>query len=84
MKYRSKVEEFDAVKWTGDMSAIIALVGQDLPTYGPPYDGALRIPVAWSDNALLMGDYLVKHPTFGLIAFPAAVIERDYEPVEES
>lgn len=59
--YRKKPVLIEAVQWTGDMAPIIALVGHDLPTYGPMgQSGSLRVHTLEGDHECRLGDWLIR------------------------
>lgn len=59
-KFRKKPIEIEAVQWTGSMQPIIDFIGYDLPTYGPPFYGALRIATLEGDHACQLGDWIIR------------------------
>lgn len=80
--FRKKPIVIEAVKWTGNMSDIIALVGHDLPTY-VGIDGALCISTLEGDMALRQGDWLIKGVKGEFYPCRADIFEQTYEQVEE-
>jgi hypothetical protein len=59
-RFRKKPVLVEAVRWTGDMAALRAFIGYDLPAYGPPHDGALRIETLEGDLACRLGDWIIR------------------------
>lgn len=80
--FRKKPVVIEAVKWTGNIADIIALVGHALPTYDG-IDGALRISTLEGDMALRRGDWLIKGVKGEIYPCRADIFEQTYEQVEE-
>ena len=83
-KFRKKPVVIEAVRWTGSMASIIRLVGHDLPTYGPPHDGALRIETLEGDHACQLGDWIIKGVAGEFYPCKPDIFEKTYELVEEA
>lgn len=79
--FRKKPIVIEAVKWTGNMSDIIALVGHDLPTY-VGIDGALCISTLEGDMALRQGDWLIKGVKGEFYPCRADIFDQTYEQTE--
>jgi hypothetical protein len=59
-RYCKKPVVIEAVQWTGVMQDVIDFIGHDLPTYGPPHDGALRIATLEGDHACQLADWIIR------------------------
>lgn len=60
-RYRKRPVVIEAVQWTGDMGAVVAVLGQGFPTYGPPgKSGSLRITTLEGDHECQLGDYIIR------------------------
>ena len=82
-KYRKRPVVVEAVQWTGAMAPIIALVGHDLPTYGPPgQSGSLRIATLEGDHECRLGDWVVKGIANELYPVKPDIFAATYEPAE--
>ena len=82
MLFRKKPVVIKAVQWTGDMGKVIELVGHDLPTYGPPHDGALRIATLEGDHACLLGDWIIRGIKGEFYPCKPDIFAATYEAVE--
>jgi len=82
-KYRKRPVVVEAVQWTGAMAPIIALVGHDLQTYGPPgQSGSLRIATLEGDHECRLGDWVVKGIANELYPVKPDIFAATYEPAE--
>ena len=81
-KFRKKPIVIEAVQWTGNMAAVIAFVGHDLPTFGHPHDGALRIATLEGDHACQIGDWIIRGVKNELYPCKPDIFAMTYEPVE--
>jgi hypothetical protein len=83
-KYRKKPVVIEAVKWTGNIAEVFALVGHDLPTYGPPHDGALRIATLEGDHACLPAAWIIKGIKGEFYPCDPEIFEATYEEVKDA
>jgi hypothetical protein len=84
MRWRKKPVVIDAVQWTGDMPAVRAMVGNDvpLPTYGEGYDGAIRITTLEGDHRCDKGDWIIRGVKGELYPCKPDIFALTYEPAE--
>ena len=82
MRYRKRPVVIEAVQWTGNMSAVIALVGHDLPTYGEGKSGSLRIATLEGDHECRPGDWIIKGVQGEFYPCKPDIFEETYEPAE--
>lgn len=83
MKFRKKPVVIEAVQWNGFMSDIIDFLGHDLPTYGPPYNGALRISTLEGDMVCTFGDWIIKGVKGEIYPCKPDIFDMTYELVED-
>jgi hypothetical protein len=83
MKFRKKPVVIDAIQWLGDMQAVIQFVGHELPPYGAPLDGAMRISTLEGDHACLPGDWIIRGVKGELYPCKPDIFAMTYERVEE-
>ena len=80
--YRKKPVVIEAVQWTGSMAPVIALVGHDLPTHGPPgQSGSLRISTLEGDHECRLGDWIIKGVKGEFYPVKPDIFEATYDPV---
>jgi hypothetical protein len=80
--YRKKPVVIEAVQWTGAMAPVAALVGHDLPTFGPPaHSGSLRIATLEGDHECRLGDWIIKGVQGELYPCKPDIFEATYEAV---
>lgn len=83
-KFRKRPVVIEAVQWTGNMTKVIALVGRDLPTYGPPgQSGSLRITTLEGDMECRIGDWIIKGINGEFYPCKPDIFEKTYESVDE-
>lgn len=75
----------EAVQWNGRMADVIALVGHDLPTHGPPgQSGSLRIATLEGDMECRMGDWIIKGVNGEFYPCKPDIFEKTYETVSDA
>jgi hypothetical protein len=82
MKYRKKPVIIDAVQWTGSMQPVIDLIGHDLPTFGPPRSGSLRIATLEGDMECRLNDWIIKGINGEFYPCKPDIFEKTYEEVK--
>ena len=82
MKYRKKPVVIDAVQWEGKMQDVIDCHGVQFPTYGQPFEGALRIKTLEGDHACELGDWIIKGVKGEFYPCKPDIFDMTYELVE--
>lgn len=82
-KYRKKPVVIDAVRWTGNMADVIALVGHDLATAGRPHvSGSVAIETLEGVMVANPGDWIIKGVKGEIYPCKADIFEATYEEVK--
>ncbi len=79
-QYRKKPVVIDAVQWNGKMQDVIDCHGVQFPTYGQPFNGALRISTLEGDHACELGDWIIKGVKGEFYPCKPDIFAMTYEP----
>lgn len=82
--YRKKPVVIEAVQWLGSMADVIALVGHDLPTAGPPHAGGLLIETREGIMVVSPSDWIIKGIAGEFYPCGDSIFQATYEPIDEA